>query len=65
MGCELGKLAKSGGSGHNQKSEEAAAPAAVQVDSRLPLTAKQKYSMLASWRGISRAMESTGVTMFL
>lgn len=64
MGCELGKLAKSGNSTKNQKTEEAAA-LPVQVDTRLPLTAKQKYNMLASWRGISRAMESTGVTMFL
>ncbi|XP_045480367.1 neuroglobin-like [Harmonia axyridis] len=65
MGCELGKLAKSGSSStKNQKTEEAVA-LPVQVDSRLPLTAKQKYNMLASWRGISRAMESTGVTMFL
>ncbi|XP_044749027.1 neuroglobin-like [Coccinella septempunctata] len=64
MGCELGKLAKSGSSAKNQKTEEASAPP-VQVDNRLPLTAKQKYNMLASWRGISRAMESTGVTMFL
>jgi hypothetical protein len=31
----------------------------------LPLTAKQKYSMMASWKGISRAMEPTGVYMFI
>jgi hypothetical protein len=63
MGCELGKLASSGGSGNNRKPDEAAPPATV--DPRLPLTAKQKYNMLASWKGISRAMESTGVCMFL
>ncbi|XP_008191892.1 neuroglobin [Tribolium castaneum] len=63
MGCELGKLASSGGSGNHRKPDESAPPATV--DPRLPLTAKQKYNMLASWKGISRAMESTGVCMFL
>lgn len=55
MGCELGKLTKSG-------AEQASPP---KQDPRLPLTAKQKYSMLASWKGISRAMEQTGVYMFI
>lgn len=65
MGCELGKLAGSGGSsgGGSKKQDEPAPPAPV--DPRLPLTAKQKFNMLASWKGISRAMESTGVYMFL
>lgn len=67
MGCELGKLTKSGGGGGGGNSGNGepppAAPAAV--DPRLPLTAKQKYSMLASWKGISRAMEPTGVLMFI
>ncbi|XP_018573743.1 neuroglobin-like [Anoplophora glabripennis] len=64
MGCELGKLAGRGSSENaNSKLDDIGPPA--QVDSRLPLTAKQKYSMLASWKGISRAMESTGVCMFL
>lgn len=63
MGCELGKLASSGGGGNARKPEEPAPPAPV--DPRLPLTAKQKFNMLASWKGISRAMESTGVYMFL
>lgn len=67
MGCKLGKLAASAGSSNIPKTEDGAvatAPTAT-VDPRLPLTAKQKYSMLASWKGISRAMESTGVCMFL
>lgn len=64
MGCELGKLASSGGSGANSRKQEEPAPPAP-VDPRLPLTAKQKFNMLASWKGISRAMESTGVYMFL
>ncbi|KAK4019414.1 hypothetical protein OUZ56_001436 [Daphnia magna] len=38
---------------------------AAQVDPRLPLNARQKYSMLASWKGISRALEPTGVYMFI
>jgi hypothetical protein len=38
---------------------------AVIVDPRLPLNARQKYSMLASWKGISRALEPTGVYMFI
>lgn len=64
MGCELGKLAGRGSAENaNSKLDDIGPPA--QVDARLPLTAKQKYSMLASWKGISRAMESTGVCMFL
>ncbi|XP_049825452.1 neuroglobin-1 isoform X2 [Aethina tumida] len=64
MGCELGKLA-SGRThpGSNRALNDPAPPA--KVDPRLPLTAKQKYNMLASWKGISRAMEPTGVNMFL
>ncbi|XP_046462107.1 neuroglobin-like [Daphnia pulex] len=38
---------------------------AVILDPRLPLNARQKYSMLASWKGISRALEPTGVYMFI
>lgn len=66
MGCELGKLAGRGHSDNNGKLDEVGPPAQPPpVDSRLPLTAKQKYNMLASWKGISRAMESTGVCMFV
>lgn len=64
MGCELGKLASRDNRNGARKFEEPAPPQ-VQVDPRLPLTAKQKYNMMASWKGISRAMESTGVCMFL
>lgn len=63
MGCKLGKLAASTGGGSSSKHDEPPPPAPT--DPRLPLTAKQKYNMLASWKGISRAMESTGVYMFL
>lgn len=40
-------------------------PAPVEVDPRLPLTARQKYSLVASWRAINRALEPTGVAMFI
>jgi len=69
MGCDLGKLASSATSGddrggkHKDVLEEPPSPGPP--DPRLPLTAKQKYSMIASWKGISRAMEPTGVYMFI
>ncbi|KAK9511671.1 hypothetical protein O3M35_000290 [Rhynocoris fuscipes] len=66
MGCELGKLTKGGGTGRdNGNSREQPQQAPAQTDPRLPLTAKQKYSMMASWKGISRAMQPTGVYMFI
>jgi len=71
MGCELTKLAGSGPKGSDKNSNfdcnnpNAAAAPAPQTDPRLPLTAKQKYSMIASWKGISRAMETTGINMFV
>lgn len=43
----------------------AGAAGAAALDPRLPLNARQKYSMLASWKGISRALEPTGVYMFI
>jgi hypothetical protein len=68
MGCELGKLVmvhREGGEGNKKRRGEAEPPAPEPPDPRLPLTAKQKYSMMASWKGISRAMEPTGVYMFI
>lgn len=67
MGCELGKLAlvQRGGSDGGTRGGTEDPPAPAPTDPRLPLTAKQKYSMLASWKGISRAMEPTGVYMFI
>jgi len=35
------------------------------ADSRIPMTAKQKYSIVASWKAIHRAMEPTGILMFV
>ncbi|XP_058835997.1 neuroglobin-like [Topomyia yanbarensis] len=66
MGCELSKLAGGSGGGcskGNVPSLDACGP--PPTDSRLPLTAKQKYTMVASWKGISRAMETTGIDMFI
>lgn len=34
-------------------------------DPRLPLNARQLFNISKSWKGISRAMEPTGVTMFV
>lgn len=65
MGCELGKLAMVQRGDGNSSSKQEDPPPPAPTDPRLPLTAKQKYSMLASWRGISRAMEPTGVYMFI
>lgn len=65
MGCELGKFAKSS---REDPDNELSKPPPVnnqQTDPRLPLTAKQKYGMIASWKGIARAMGPTGVYMFI
>lgn len=40
-------------------------PPPAPVDPRLPLTAKQRFSIGKSWKGIARAMEPTGVNMFV
>ncbi|KFM56743.1 Neuroglobin, partial [Stegodyphus mimosarum] len=34
-------------------------------DPRLPLTARQLFNISKSWKGIARAMEPTGITMFV
>ncbi|XP_043284139.1 neuroglobin-like [Venturia canescens] len=61
MGCELSKLSSS--AMQNRGRDSPPPPAAV--DPRLPLTAKQRYTVIASWRAVSRAMEPTGVYMFV
>ncbi|XP_055390357.1 neuroglobin-like [Condylostylus longicornis] len=66
MGCELSKIGSNNKDDKNiedEKLSEPPAPAAP--DPRLPLTAKQKYNLLASWRGISRATQLTGINMFV
>ena len=54
-----------GGGGVIGDNNGAGGASAVVSDPRLPLNARQKYSMLASWKGISRALEPTGVYMFI
>ncbi|XP_017878751.1 globin-1-like [Ceratina calcarata] len=55
MGCELGKLATTP-KPQNQTSA---------TDPRLPLTAKQKFIVMASWKAVSRELEATGVFMLI
>lgn len=61
----------SGSAGAAAGGSTAAAPAAgpssgvAQADPRIPMTAKQKYSLVASWKGIHRALEPTGILMFV
>ncbi|GFT85876.1 neuroglobin [Trichonephila clavipes] len=40
-------------------------PTPPETDPRLPLTARQLFSITKSWKGIARAMEPTGITMFV
>lgn len=65
MGCELGKLAKASQEERERENDLNGPPVNHQTDPRLPLTAKQKYGMIASWKGIARAMGPTGVYMFI
>ena len=37
----------------------------AKFDPRLPLTVRQKFNIMKSWKGIARNIESTGVMMFL
>ncbi|XP_063992952.1 neuroglobin-like [Diachasmimorpha longicaudata] len=62
MGCELTKLASSGSQNRSGRESPPPPPA---TDSRLPLTARQKYTVIASWKAVARAMEPTGVYMFV
>lgn len=65
MGCELGKLASSTKSDGVNATSPSEPPPPSAPDPRLPLTARQKYTMMASWKGISRAMQPTGINMFI
>ncbi|XP_054714123.1 neuroglobin-like [Uloborus diversus] len=40
-------------------------PTPPATDPRLPLTARQLFNITKSWKGIARAMEPTGITMFV
>ena len=69
MGCvqsqSNGQAAKDKGNAAGVINDNNGQGGAVQLDPRLPLNARQKFSMLASWKGISRALEPTGVYMFI
>ncbi|KAF9424187.1 hypothetical protein HW555_000580 [Spodoptera exigua] len=60
MGCELSKLASSEFNNHDPL-DRPPPPA----DPRSPLTTKQQYCMLASWKGIFRQIEKTGILLFI
>ncbi|KAG8189237.1 hypothetical protein JTE90_013765 [Oedothorax gibbosus] len=40
-------------------------PTPPPTDPRLPLTARQLFNITKSWKGIARAMEPTGINMFV
>ncbi|KAL3205231.1 hypothetical protein MRX96_011133 [Rhipicephalus microplus] len=76
MGCTLSKSLSSlvrGGSGgsRNNKGNNGAAepvgdpPPPPPPDPRHPLTARQIFSITKSWKAIARAMEPTGIEMFV
>lgn len=49
--------------GENGKLPEPNKP--QESDSRLPLTARQRFLITKSWKGIERALTPTAVTMFV
>ncbi|XP_015171666.1 PREDICTED: neuroglobin-like isoform X2 [Polistes dominula] len=64
MGCELSKLTAT--KSRNQNAREASPPPPQNTtDPRLPLTARQKFTVMASWRAVGRALEATGIYMFI
>lgn len=65
MGCTFAKAQnESKGTQKDKKVEEVEATPAVQ-DNRIPLTVRQKFNISKSWKAIARAMEQTGVSMFV
>ena len=40
-------------------------PGNAKFDSRVPLTVRQRYNIVKSWKGIARHMEQTGINMFM
>lgn len=64
MGCELSKLATT--KSRNQAgNDDSSPPPPAATDPRLPLTARQKFTVIASWKAVSRALEPTGIYMFI
>lgn len=37
----------------------------AKFDERLPLTVRQRFNIMKSWKGIARNIEETGILMFL
>lgn len=64
MGCELSKLTATKSRNQNAR-EGSPPPPQTTTDPRLPLTARQKFTVMASWRAVGRALEPTGVYMFI
>ncbi|KFM72217.1 Neuroglobin, partial [Stegodyphus mimosarum] len=65
MGCTFAKVPKDGKGSVQDLNHAGDAPSAPPAqDPRIPLTARQKFSISKSWKAIARAMEQTGVTMF-
>ncbi|GFT74740.1 neuroglobin [Nephila pilipes] len=64
MGCTFAKTSKSGSvQDLNHAGDAPGAPPAQ--DPRIPLTVRQKFSISKSWKAIARAMDQTGVAMFV
>ena len=59
MGCKLSQLAASE---FSHDPFDRPPPAS---DPRSPLTAKQQYCIMASWKGIFRQIEKTGIILFI
>lgn len=47
------------------QNEQTEPPPPAPTDPRIPLTAKQCFCISKSWKGIARAMEPTGINMFV
>lgn len=70
MGCNVSVLdgtlsRKKTGSFHKKHIETIQNPPTDKFDPRLPLTVRQKFSIMKSWKGIARNMSETGILMFL
>ncbi|XP_054713212.1 neuroglobin-like [Uloborus diversus] len=62
MGCTFAKVPKDGKSMQDLNHTTTTEPP---QDPRIPLTVRQKFSISKSWKAIARAMEQTGVIMFI
>lgn len=62
-----GKAMNGSGKASLKKSSSVIAPmekGESKFDPRLPLTSRQKYNIMKSWKGIARNIEGTGILMF-